>query len=681
MLVDVQEHGGVQRFRNALFSSLSLKPYVVQGEEWRAIVANYAEFYARSAADWEKPTARMRELAQTPAGLPAGERWAPRARCACVFCARLHWSEELYWEFLAGDGCFMKNPGSVAKLLSWEVYHEHWPDIPAEELRASAVRLRIGSTDTFQLVLMHKRRVSEAQASGERPVLVCEDCKGAFALRQPRVCRFAAANHLWLGRNDPLFRSANLSHQMLLALARVVTTKVVLRPEGYDKQRSGDGPTWDFLFHQTGMVGSAILFGNASCKEAMERFPPTSVKDAFAVTFLAAKRDAAKEQSPGESVPGLSTPAARGVAPTACVTGQTPAPGVPDDGGGQWRSEGLVGDSAKQQDAARRAVRGIARLKVNRAEFDSQAQALRATNVVYKNTTYDAALVAQWCPEPLTPQVPPVVLDSVVAVPLDESPGEIVAAGPADATAAGAQDLEDRDVQACKESRYVSAFSEEDIPGAAASAGVLEVTSLIRQLEDLDATAQRSVAKETEHAIESGSALLDEAGRERVLRLCESVRNHAARLSRPERELQLQQDLARAALGEPAGAWHAGAEATMANLEVPRSTAPLSLFDWKVWAQARPSLWRYGDAGHLAPKRTGTYPQLLAHEWVTCLCVPEEMEDDLESDTEPHRVRRHDNEPEVNRFAADWVSLHMFATLHYLTERHQSAFAFLKMGA
>ena len=98
---------------------------MAQGEEWRAIVANYAEFYARSAADWEKPTARMRELAQTPAGLPAGERWAPRARCACVFCARLHWSEELYWEFLAGDGCFMKNPGSVAKLLSWEVYHEH----------------------------------------------------------------------------------------------------------------------------------------------------------------------------------------------------------------------------------------------------------------------------------------------------------------------------------------------------------------------------------------------------------------------------------------------------------------------------------------------------------------------------------------------------------------------------
>ncbi|CAK0887182.1 unnamed protein product [Prorocentrum cordatum] len=648
------EHGGVQRYRNALFSSLSLKPYVVKGEEWRAIVANYAEFYARAAVDWEKPTERMRELAQTPEGLSADERWAPRTRCACVFCARLHWSEDLSLEFLAGKDCFMKNPEAVAKLLSWEVYHKHWPDIPEAELRASAVRLRIGNTDTFQLVLMHKRRVTDAQALGDERAPVCEDCLCAFSPRHPRMCKFTFANHLWLGRNDPLFRNANLSHQMLLALARVVTTKVVLRPESYDKQRSGDGPTWDFLFHQTGMVGSAILFGNASCKEAMERFPPASIKDAFAVTFLAAKQDAAKEQPPDGS----------------------------ENAAGQRRREGLAGDAAGQQDAARRAVRGIARLKVNRAEFDSQAQALQSTNVVYKDKDYHEALVAQWCPNPLIPEVPPVVLDSVVAVPLEDSPGAVVAAGPADATAAGAQDMEDADVQACKESRYVSAFSEEDIPGAAASAGALEVTALIKQLEELDATAQRSVAKETEHAIESGSALLDEAGRERVLQLCESVRNRAARLSRPERELRLQEDLARAALGEPVRPRQAGgAEATMANLEVTRGTAPLSLFDWKVRTQARPSLWRYGDAGHLDPKRTGTYPQLLAHEWITRLCMREEMEYTLDTDEEkPYRVRENDDDPEVNRFAADWVSLHMFATLHFLTERHQSAFAFLKNG-
>ena len=125
-------------------------------------------------------------------------------------------------------------------------------------------------------------------------------------------------------------------------------------------------------------------------------------------------------------------------------------------------------------------------------------------------------------------------------MPLEESPGDVVAAGPADATAAGARDMGDKDVQACRESRYVNVFCEEDIPGAAASAGALEVTAPIRQLEELGTTARRSVAKETERAIESGSALLGEAGRDRILKLCESVRKRAEKLSPPERALQLQ---------------------------------------------------------------------------------------------------------------------------------------------
>ena len=34
----------------------------------------------------------------------------------------------------------------------------------------------------------------------------------------------------------------------------------------------------------------------------------------------------------------------------------------------------------------------------------------------------------------------------------------------------------------------------------------------------------------------------------------------------------------------------------------------------------------------------------------------------------------------MNRFAGDWITLHLFATLFWLTERHQSAFAWLKNG-
>ncbi|CAK0842650.1 unnamed protein product [Prorocentrum cordatum] len=60
----------------------------------------------------------------------------------------------------------------------------------------------------------------------------------------------------------------------------------------------------------------------------------------------------------------------------------------------------------------------------------------------------------------------------------------------------------------------------------------------------------------------------------------------------------------------------------------------------------------------------------------------EEMEYTLDTDEEkPYRVRKNDDDPEVNRFAADWVSLHMFATLQFLTKRHQSAFDFLKKGS
>ena len=103
----------------------------------------------------------------------------------------------------------MKRPAAVAELPSWEVHREHWPDLPEAELRASAARLRVGNTDTFQFALARARRVNDAQASGKQPAPVREDCKGAFCLRHPRACKFSLASHSWLGRQDPLFRDAN----------------------------------------------------------------------------------------------------------------------------------------------------------------------------------------------------------------------------------------------------------------------------------------------------------------------------------------------------------------------------------------------------------------------------------------------------------------------------------------
>ena len=271
-----------------------------------------------------------------------------------MFCARLQWYEELKRVHLAGPACFLTSPQLVADLLDWKKYHDHWPDIPEVELRASAVNLRMGDSEEYKLVLMHKRRVNLAQARGDQEVLVCEDCHEAFKLKKPKLCKYSLANHLWLGRLDPLFRNANISHQMLLALARIVTTKVVLRPEGRATNQSGQEPTWDFLFHQSGMIGSAILFGNASCTQAMASFPPQSVTDSFAVSFLGR--------------PEVQSPM-----------------GCPED---SLKHEGLDKDGQTLQQQAQRLVKGIAKLKVNRAEFDAQARALRETNVIYKEADY-----------------------------------------------------------------------------------------------------------------------------------------------------------------------------------------------------------------------------------------------------------------------------------------------------
>ena len=81
-------HGGEQRYRNALFMLKSLSPHITQGQEWRAIVSNFSEFFARGATDWEKFSEDMRAKAATAEGLGPEDRWEPRSRRACVFCAR-----------------------------------------------------------------------------------------------------------------------------------------------------------------------------------------------------------------------------------------------------------------------------------------------------------------------------------------------------------------------------------------------------------------------------------------------------------------------------------------------------------------------------------------------------------------------------------------------------------------
>ena len=94
-------------------------------------------------------------------------------------------------------------------------------------------------------------------ASGKAPAAVCGHCVEAFSGKRPWLCKYALANDLWLGRPDPLRWKANMTHEMCLALARTVATKVALRARGASQSESSSssGSRRDYVFQQSGLVG------------------------------------------------------------------------------------------------------------------------------------------------------------------------------------------------------------------------------------------------------------------------------------------------------------------------------------------------------------------------------------------------------------------------------------------
>ena len=258
-----QKHGGLQRYRNAMLVLESLCPHVVVGSEVRQSVRNYATFLREARMDWD-----------------GAEDASLRCRLGCCFCARSFWKEELWEVFLAGEQCFMLNPDAVWKFLSVERYTQQWPLIPEAELLASSVSV-YGSFGQKVQVLLHKRRVDGDMTCGNSPASVCRDCYYAFSPKQPKLCKFSLANDLWLGRPDPLLWQANMTHEMCLALARTVATKVVLRAGGAQQNGSSNGNQWDAAFHQSGYVGSSVLFHNGDARHAVESLPPRQLNDAI----------------------------------------------------------------------------------------------------------------------------------------------------------------------------------------------------------------------------------------------------------------------------------------------------------------------------------------------------------------------------------------------------------------
>ena len=347
------DHGGLQRYRNAMLALQSLSPHVVVGSEVRHYVSNYATFLRSSSMDWELPLQRLKHV-----GLEDSHDFPRRVRRGCVFCARSFWLEELLDVFLAGAFCFMSNAAAVWELLAVERYKKRWPKIPAAELEASSVD--VGTDGHRCLVLLHKRRVSAAAVRGEESVGICHDCHRAFSSKKPRLCRFALANDLWLGRMDPLFVDANMTHEMCLALARTVATKVVLRAGGTSVAPN----QWDCQYRQTGYVGSSVLFHNGDAKHALQSLPPDKLNDALAITFCT---DLPRED----------------------------------------------------HDHGREAVSKIVQLRLHRDKFLKQADALRTTNIVYATAVakIDAEQLTLWLGDE-EEAVPRAVLDCVVTVPV-----------------------------------------------------------------------------------------------------------------------------------------------------------------------------------------------------------------------------------------------------------------------
>ena len=62
------------------------------------------------------------------------------------------------------------------------------------------------------------------------------------------------------------------------------------------------------------------------------------------------------------------------------------------------------------------------------------------------------------------------------------------------------------------------------------------------------------------------------------------------------------------------------------------------------------------------------------------MLLREEMEYDLPTDKDKFTVRAKDTDPEINRFAGDWITHHIFSSLRVLASQQESTHAFLKNG-
>ena len=350
---------------------------------------------------------------------------------------------------------------------------------------------------------MHKRRVPAAAIEGEEAVPVCFDCRAALWKAEPTLPKFSLANDLWLGRHPSLFRAANVAHQLLLALGRVVSTKVYLSSKGADESVRQQRETWRQKFLQYGIKGTAIVFGNGKVDQAMKSFPPEPdvVKDTFVAVFSG-----------------------------------------PDEEAGFKLTE------EQQHAKALHAMRREVGLQVDKGLFDEQAMHLRQTNYVYADAQYRQDLVTEF---PDQTAVPSCLEACARFVPTRAGEEDVTQArGPASSTTAAAQEqeaIEEDDVELTK---WLS-IAEEQLDEVAEMTSLPALQGL---LERMESQAGRVVANELATIIEgAANARIDEVGRCKLRKLCEEFHSFCRKWS-PEDELSCLLERVKAIANAEAGA-------------------------------------------------------------------------------------------------------------------------------
>ena len=228
---------------------------------------------------------------------------------------------------------------------------------------------------------------------------------------------------------------------------------------------------------------------------------------------------------------------------------------------------------------AQQVLSKIAKFKFAKSLSNKPVAGLKRPTPFTKKSFTKKQLLSFWVPYLAVDTVPPPIFDAVVAVQIVKDPRHVVASEPADATVDGGQDRLEPDVDVAKQRLYISVFEPQVVDLNERNSATSEIVALLDQLEDLDATAQRSVASEVESAIEGGVCLTADVGRTRILNICRDAREECQRLDASETRNKLEKEMQQVVLGS-------------------------AKWQREVWSQARPSFWDYSDCCNLFLDRT-----------------------------------------------------------------------------